>query len=311
MSDASLILVCGEALFDLFLRDSDGPGAFPIDARAGGSPFNVAIGVARRGGRAALLTGLSDDLLGRRLFEVLENEGVETGYLIRSGRRTTLSVVDLATDGQPAYAFYGVGSADCAVTEADLPAIGPEVAALHFGSYSIVETPVADAFAALAAREAGRFISVDPNARPTIAPDPAVWRERLGHLLIHADMVKVSTEDLAFLYPDAPVERVVEAWLGSGPDLVVVTDGGASVSAFTPATRVDIAPPSVTVVDTVGAGDAFQAALLAGLAAAGPLTAGAARLEREAIPPLITAAAEVAAATCARRGADIPRLGEW
>ena len=232
MSDASLILVCGEALFDLFLRDSDGPGAFPIDARAGGSPFNVAIGVARRGGRAALLTGLSDDLLGRRLFEVLENEGVETGYLIRSGRRTTLSVVDLATDGQPAYAFYGVGSADCAVTEADLPAIGPEVAALHFGSYSIVETPVADAFAALAAREAGRFISVDPNARPTIAPDPAVWRERLGHLLIHADMVKVSTEDLAFLYPDAPVERVVEAWLGSGPDLVVVTDGGASVSAF-------------------------------------------------------------------------------
>lgn len=308
-----MYLICGEALFDFFLTGAEGPGALRFEARAGGSPFNVAIGIARRGGRAALLTGVSEDMLGARLARLLESEGVETGYLIRSGRRTTLSLVDLS-EGQPAYAFYGLGSADAAVTEADLPALGPEISGLHFGSYSIATPPVADAFAALAARERARFVSLDPNVRPTVEPDMAVWRRRIAALAPHVDLLKVSAEDLGLLFPGEAPAAIARRWLAEGPRLVVVTDGGRAARAYrsskTVSETVEVAPPPCAVVDTVGAGDAFQAALLAGLAERGdPLTALAA-LDREAVAALLGRAARLAAATCARRGADIPRLAE-
>lgn len=107
-----MYLVCGEALFDVFLEGEDGPGKLQFNARAGGSPFNVAIGIARLGGRSALLTGISTDLLGNNLAKVLEAESVSTDYLLRSGRRTTLSIVALDAAGHANYVFYGPGSAD-------------------------------------------------------------------------------------------------------------------------------------------------------------------------------------------------------
>ena len=302
-----MYLICGEALFDFFLTDADAPGGIAVEARAGGSPFNVAIGVARRGGRAALLTGLSTDLLGARLCAALEAEGVETRYLVRSGRRTTLSLVGLSEDGQPAYAFYGVGSADTALTHDDLPDIGPEIDGLHFGSYSIAVAPAADAFQAFAEQEARRFISLDPNVRPSIEPDPAIWRRRIDAFLPHADLVKVSAEDLSMLFPGAAHAEIAERWLAAGPRLVVVTDGGDVVTAFTGDRRVSVIPPSCAVVDTVGAGDAFQATLLAELARFGAPLDVIARLDEAMLRQVLTSAADVAAATCERRGADIPR----
>lgn len=305
-----MYLICGEALYDFFLKEAHAPGALSFEARSGGSPFNVAIGIARRGGKSALLTGLSNDPLGTRLHTLLTEEGVETGYLIRSGRRTTVSLVDLSPDGQPAYAFYGVGSADTALSREEIPAIGPEIYGLHFGSYSIAVTPVADAFMALAERESGRLISLDPNVRPTIEPDLDIWRGRIDRLLAYTDMVKTSTEDLEVLYPGVAPADIAERWLAKGPKLVVVTDGGAAVTAFTGTDKIAVNPPVSQVVDTVGAGDSFQATLLAELAKDGDPKAALATLDAAKIETLVTAAAAVAAATCARRGADIPRLGE-
>lgn len=305
-----MFLVCGEALFDVFLRSENGPGALDLEARAGGSPFNVAIGVARLGGRSALLTGISNDLFGKRLVTLLENEGVETGYVVRTGRRTTLSVVNLSKSGQPEYAFYGVGSADTSLEEADLPPLGDEIAGLHFGSYSIAAPPVADAFAALAARAGGRFLSLDPNVRPTVQPDLAVWRRQIDRFTAHADVVKVSMEDLQILYPDAAPEALAARWLEAGAGLVVVTDGGAAVSAFTPDLRVDVAPPPCAVVDTVGAGDAFQAGLLVGLSAQGDPKKAVRAQTRDSLEAVIRSAAQIASATCERRGADMPTLAE-
>ena len=126
-----MFLVCGEALFDFFLEREVGPAAATYDARAGGSPFNVAIGLARLGQASGLLTGLSTDLLGQRLAQVLADEGVSTAYAIATDRPTTLSLVGLDTHGVPAYQFYDNGSADTGVIEADLPALGPEVSGLH------------------------------------------------------------------------------------------------------------------------------------------------------------------------------------
>ncbi len=305
------ILVCGEALFDFFQTDVANAGGLTFDARVGGSPFNVAVGVARLGGRAALLTGISTDFLGARLFQQLEDEGVGTDFVVRNGRRTTVSLVGLDARGSPDYSFYGVGSADCALTPEDMPELPSEVAALHFGSYSIAVSPVADALAGLAERAGGRFVSLDPNVRPTIEPDMSVWRQRIDRLRKHTDMIKVSREDLGMLYPGEAADAVALSWVADGCKLVVVTSGSANIEAFRPDRRIAIAPPTVDVVDAVGAGDAFQASLLAGLQAQSSFSVLPADLSDDVLRTLIGKAAEAGAITCGRRGADLPRSSDW
>ncbi len=307
-----MFLVCGEALFDFFLESEDGPAAATYAARAGGSPFNVAIGLSRLGQAAGLLTGLSRDLLGQRLTEVLSAEGVSTGYAIATDRPTTVSLVGLDTAGVPAYQFYDNGSADTGVTEADLPPLGPEISGLHFGSYSLAAEPVADAFAALARANAGRFISLDPNIRPTVEPDMDVWRARMAVLMPLASLVKISAEDLALLRPGTSAEALAAELTGQGVGLVVVTDGSEAAHGWTKGgLHATAVPPRVKVIDTVGAGDTFQAALLARLLrhSEGP-GAALADLDAAGLAATLDYAARAAAITCSRRGADLPRAAE-
>ncbi|MEM9061894.1 MAG: carbohydrate kinase [Pseudomonadota bacterium] len=300
------ILVCGEALYDLFQVDEPEPGRLSLDARVGGSPFNVAIGIARLGGKASLLTGISTDLLGSRLMARLEAEGVGVDLIIRSGRRTTLSLVGLDPNGSPEYAFYGVGSADCAISASDLPAVPDHVEALHFGSYSIAVRPVADAFAELAARESHRFLSLDPNVRLTIEPEIGLWRERIASFAASANLIKVSAEDLGLLWPGRAAAEIAHEWLGLGADCVIVTDGGAAVRAWRADGEISVATEAVEIVDTVGAGDSFQAAVLSALQARGAMAVGPADLSSEDLAEILAFAARAAAMTCARRGADLP-----
>ena len=307
-----MFLVCGEALFDLFLESEEGPASAIYAARAGGSPFNVAIGLARLGERSGLLTGLSTDLLGQRLSAVLAAEGVSTAYAIATDRPTTISLVGLDTAGVPAYQFYKNGSADTGVAPADLPVLGPEVTGLHFGSYSLAAAPVADAFAALAAARRDRFVSLDPNVRPTVEPDMDVWRERLAVLFPLADLVKISREDLELLWPGMRPETLAADLTARGVGLVVVTDGGEAAFGWTRSgLEASARPPRVRVIDTVGAGDTFQAALVARLmrGPAGP-KAALAGLDPQGLAALIGHAARAAAITCSRRGADLPRAAE-
>lgn len=307
-----MFVVCGEALFDFFLESEAGPAAVNFAARAGGSPFNVAIGLSRLGQVSGLLTGLSSDFLGQRLTQVLRDEGVSTAYAIQTDRPTTVSLVGLDTAGVPAYQFYDNGSADTGIVEADLPALGPEVAGLHFGSYSLAAAPVADAFAALAKANAGRFLSLDPNVRPTVEPDMDVWRERMKVLFPLATMVKISVEDLGLLHPGSSAESFAADLVGQGVGLVVVTDGGQAATGWTSGgLRATAVPPRVKVIDTVGAGDTFQAALLARLLrhSEGPKAALGA-LDADGLAHLLDYAARAAAITCSRRGADLPRAAE-
>lgn len=301
-----MFVVCGEALYDLFVTGEGAKGQFDIDARAGGSPFNVALGMARQGAKVGLLTGLSSDAMGQRLAGILADEGVEPEYLVRTDRRTTLSVIDLAPDGTPAYAFYGADSADCGLAPSDLPPIAGDVSGLHFGSYSIAVTPVADALAQLATREAHRFISLDPNVRPTIQTDAEIWKARIDHLRRLAGMVKVSDEDLGLLYPGAAPLDIARDWAAEGPAMVVVTRGGGDVLAVRGGDTVQIPAHPVEVIDTVGAGDTFQATLLAALDAHPDPAAALSVMDREGIEALLHRAATAAAITCSRRGADLP-----
>lgn len=307
-----MFLVCGEALFDFFLDRDEGPAAATYAARAGGSPFNVAVGLARLGNRSGLLTALSNDLLGGRLRRVLEEEGVSTAYVVPTDRPTTLSLVGLDAHGGAAYQFYDSGSADTGLRETDLPVLGPEVAGLHFGSYSIAATPVGDALATLAMRERERFITLDPNVRPAVVPDMAMWRTRIDALLPHVDVMKISAEDLDLLHPRLAAEHFAADLIGRGVRLVVVTDGDSAARGWTAGgTEAGAKPPRVAVVDTVGAGDTFMAALIHWLmmAGSGPeATVGG--LDGSALKDMLTFAARAAAVTCSRRGADLPRLAE-
>ncbi len=305
-----MFLVCGDTLFDFFLESEAGPGAATYAARAGGSPFNVAIGLARLGAEAGLLAGLSTDMLGQRLARVLDAEGVSRAYAIPTDRPTTISLVGLDAEGVPAYQFYD--SSDTGVRPEDLPEIGPEVIGLHFGSYTLAAAPVADAAAVLASRHRDRFISIDPNVRPTVEPDMDIWRERLAALYPLATLVKISAEDLELLHPGTAAEPFAADLIGKGVGLVVVTDGGDAARGWAASGATGTAtPPRVTIVDTVGAGDTFQAALIAQLlrTADGP-RAGVDALDSDRLTGLLALAARAASITCSRRGADLPRLAE-
>ena len=305
-----MFVVCGEALYDLFA--SEGPQGLSFDARIGGSPFNVAVGLARLGQPSGLMTGLSTDNLGRRLRAALEAEGVSTAYLAAKDRPTTLSLVDVGPDGGPAYVFYGVGAADRSVEPQDVAAMGPEVWGLHFGSYALVADPTGATQLGLAQGARGRrFITLDPNVRLNVEPDLAVWRGRVGAFAACADLVKVSDEDLGRLYPGEAAEASARRWLDAGAAAVIVTRGGEGAQGFTRAAQAQVPGVRVAVADTVGAGDTFQAALIANLAETRRASRAALEaLTAEALSGLMGFAAQAAAITCSRRGADLPRRAE-
>lgn len=307
-----MIVVCGEALIDLFVGRPSA-GYLPTEAVAGGSPFNVAIGMSRLGRQTAFLSTLSDDAFGAFLVNRLAEAGVKLDYLRRCSQRSTLSVVATGADGHPHYSFYAEAGADRALTKDDLPPFLPEdVNAIVAGSYALGVEPAASAIEALLHRESGRrVISLDPNVRPLVVGDVLSFRDRFEHLLSHATIVKASAEDIELFYGAQDVATVGRTWLEHGPKLVVITQGAAGPLALTKHHAIEHATPRIEVVDTVGAGDTFHAALLARLDASGRLTPKAiANLTADELRDVLDYATSAAALVCTRRGADCPTAGD-
>jgi fructokinase len=303
-----MFLICGEALFDLFLRPS-ATDELCLDAVPGGSPFNVAFGLARLGQKAEFFSGLSPDLMGKRLNAFMEKEGVGFAHAVRATNPTALSIVALNADGSADYAFYPDFPAYRAITEADLPSLGPDIRIIHMGSIATALQPIGSALAALAERECGRrLIAYDPNVRPSIEPDLDVWRRALERITSSAHIFKVSAEDLAMLYPGVHHDELARQLLERGVRLVVITRGSEGASGWTRnSLALSLARP-VEVVDTVGAGDSYQSALLAGLAEMGCTDPDALdALSPDALARLLEFAGQAAALTCGKRGADLPR----
>ncbi|MEQ1807398.1 MAG: carbohydrate kinase [Burkholderiaceae bacterium] len=305
-----MIVVSGEALMDVFAAGDTASGV-TLDARIGGSPLNVAIGLARLAQPVGFFGALSTGFLGERLLAALRSEGVNTACTARLDAPTTLGLVGLDPRGVPSYAFYGAGAADRLLPLSALAKVPPAMA-YHFGSYAMVVEPVAATQRALVERESTRsVIAYDPNVRPNVEPDLARWRETLAWMLSRTHLLKVSDEDLSLLFPGADVGQLAGAWLAQGVSLVVVTHGAAGASAWTAKHHVTAARVPVNVVDTVGAGDTFQAALLTALAERGLLSCDALRcLGRCALREVLRFATQAAAITCSRRGADLPRRAE-
>ncbi len=306
-----MFIVCGEALFDMFAtgRTTTGLG---FDGRIGGSPFNVAMGLARLGQPVGFCGGIGRGFAGERLMQALADEGIHSAAVARVDAPTTLSLIGLDAAGVPSYAFYGHGGADRQLRPEHLAAVPMAAWAFHFGSYAMVVQPVGATQRQLVEREHGRsLISYDPNIRTNVEPDLAVWRETLQWMLPRTHLLKVSDEDLGLLFPGQPIEQFAADVLAAGTPLVVVTRGAEGAVAFTARDTVALPPAATVVVDTVGAGDTFQAALLTWLAESGRLSPAALHtLDAAALQQALGFAARAAAITCGRRGADLPRRAE-
>ncbi|MFC5237201.1 carbohydrate kinase family protein [Pseudonocardia zijingensis] len=304
-----MVAVAGEALVDMV----PAPVGEYFEAAPGGSPANVAVALARLGVPARLLARIADDMLGRRVRDHLTGNGVQLDHAVRATEQTTLAMVSVGPDGGASYDFRVAGTADWqwSADELDGALDGP-VVALHSGSLALTMPPGAAALRELITKAADTAtISYDPNCRPLLMGEPADVLAGVHELLAVADVVKVSNEDLEWLLPGTRPEQVVEDWLARGPAVVAITLGGDGVLAGT-ASGVRARRPGVpiTVIDTVGAGDTFSAALLAGLHRRGLL--GAANrpalraVDADTLDTLLDEAALAAAITCSRRGADPP-----
>jgi fructokinase len=297
------VLVVGEALVDIVER-TDGTRV----EHPGGSPANVALGLARLGRGAALLTRLGTDERGVAVREHLEASGVRLVDGSVTQERTSTATARLDERGVATYDF----DLDWRVpAEPDLSAY----AALHTGSIAAFLAPGGDDVVRLVEAASRRItVTYDPNARPVLMGDPGRARVRVERVVALADLVKVSDEDLAWLAPGEDPVDVATRWQAAGPGIVVVTLGGGGAVAVTGTGRVEVRAPQVDVVDTVGAGDSFMSGLIDYLAGAGLLGAGTqdaiAAMPAAAVGTMLTHAVRIATVTVSRAGANPPTRAE-
>jgi fructokinase len=306
-----VLTVIGEALVD---RVPEGPAGRYRDS-PGGSPFNVAVGLARLGNRTSLMARFADDRFGRLLRAAAAQEGIDLSAAPHAAERASVATASVDRAGQVTYEFDMDGTADWQWSTAELRAVSPATRVLHFGSIAAWTPPGAERIAGMV-RELGApgsvLISYDPNIRPSVIGPREQAAGLVERNLRLAHIVKASREDLAWLYPELQTEQVAARWTRLGPALVVVTDGADGASAYRRA-----GPPlgrpgrRVDVVDTIGAGDAFTAGLLTGVVRRRLQLGGRiGSISEGTLADILDEAILVSAITCERAGADPPRLAE-
>ena len=301
-----MIVVCGEALIDI-VPAADGTRR-PIP---GGGPFNTARALARLGAPTAFLGRLSTDAFGVMLAEQLKADGADLSLVSYGPESTTLAVAELDGQGLAEYEFFVKGTSAPNLTLEMLPTTLPaDVRALHIGTLGLVLEPMASTLTEMALREGDhRLVMLDPNIRPRLVTDARAYRERLDGLIAHSTIVKASETDLEWLFPELDTEAGADRLLGLGARLVLVTLGAAGALAASSSGQVRVAAPEVDVVDTIGAGDAFGAAVLAWLHDHDALRSDL-MIDNEQLRSMLSFACLVAAITCTRVGADPPWRAE-
>ncbi|MEU6764325.1 carbohydrate kinase [Streptomyces sp. NPDC046853] len=308
-----MIVVAGEALIDLVPLDAagaesagGGTGLPALAPRLGGGPYNTAVALGRLRTPVAFWSRVSTDAFGDALIDGLRAADVDVSYVQRGPEPTTLAVASIGADGSAGYSFYVEGTADRLFTAPErLP---DDVRAISFGTCSLVLEPGASAYEELMRRASAQGVctTLDPNIRAGLIPDADAYRARFKSWLPSVSLLKLSEDDASWL-GGTPRE-----WLASGPGAVVVTRGGEGLTVFTrdggeyavPGERVD-------VVDTIGAGDTVNAALLHALGAREALTADAiAGLGADNWSQILGFAARMAAITVSRAGAEPPYAAE-
>ncbi len=304
------ILCCGEALIDMLpcISDTGLPGFTPL---AGGAVFNTAIALGRLGVTTELFTGLSSDLFGDILRSSLKASNVGWSLSAFSKRPTSLAFVKLV-DGQATYTFYSENAADKVLTEDDLPTVPANIGTLFFGGISLVGEPCGSTYEALLHREKDKkVIILDPNVRPDFIEDEGAYRRRIDAMVAGADLVKLSDQDLEWLLDEADLFKAAKQLLDKGPKAVFVTRGGEGALAVSHVAETEVPATLVEVVDTVGAGDTFNAGILWSLSKADLLHKDKLpNLSKAQLAAALSAGATTAAITVSRKGANPPWLSE-
>ncbi|WP_210092929.1 carbohydrate kinase [Ruegeria sp. HKCCSP346] len=303
-----MILCCGEALIDM-ISEPTASGAIGFVPHTGGAVLNTAVAMGRLGVPVGMLTGLSSDMFGQQLIDALKASHVDTTHVIISDRPTTLAFVQLS-DGHASYSFVDENTAGRMLLPEDMPDQLPAVSALYLGGISLACEPCADAYAALLHRHGSdRAVMLDPNIRPDFIKDQTRFRTRLNRMISRADIVKVSDEDLDWIIPGAESEAAkASVLLQAGPSVVIVTRGSDGAHGYlADGSEVSVPVKPVEVVDTIGAGDTFNAGVLTELSRAGHLTKSGLRgLTVESLQAAMELGADVAAVTVSRAGAEPP-----
>jgi fructokinase len=300
-----VITVIGEALVDIIV-DTAGD----VTSVVGGAPLNTARTVARLGVPATFLGGVSSDAFGGRIMHLLEADGVSLGLGHQVPEPTTLAIAQIDEGGAATYRFLMEGTSAAAVTpEMALERIGPDCRVIHVGTLGLVLLPLADAsVAVVAAATDDQLIMVDPNCRPSVMTTSPVFRGALASVLTRADIVKVSGDDLEFLFPGIdPLDGATMLQIETGA-VVLFTDGANAVHVIDADTDIVLEVPRVPVVDTVGAGDSFSGGFLAYW-----MHQGLGRGDVHVLEHVVAAARfgiAVAGITCQRAGANPPHANE-
>jgi fructokinase len=305
----ALVTVIGESLVDIIEDPRQGGAA--RETHPGGSPLNVSVGCARLGLHTKLVTHFAEDPYGHLIARHLENSGVES--IVGGSQPTSTAVATLDDTGAARYTF----AISWDLNGASIPALAAAESSLHVHTGSIATVLPPGSKSVMGLLEGARHhatISFDPNCRPAISPDVAAAREQAEDFVAASDIVKASDEDLHWLYPDRTLEESMDEWLALGPALVALTRGANGPVLLSRSGRVDIPGETVTVADTVGAGDSFMAALISGLMQLDALgAAGRERLQvltQDQLHALARYANKAAGITCSRPGADPPGLAD-
>ncbi len=296
-----MIVVCGEALIDMI---SNGDGT--QKSAPGGGPFNTARALARLGVPTAFLGRLSNDVFGRELAELLKADGASLQLASFGSEPTTIAMAEVDSDGFAEYQFQVQGTSAPNLTPEMVPErFGPEVTALHFGTLGLVLEPMASTLVQLMISQRGRrLVMLDPNIRIGLVPD-SEYRDLLHVAISQSTIVKASEADLAWLYPGLGHEEAADRILSEGVSLVVVTLGARGAFGAHRGARLTVDAPHVEVVDTIGAGDAFGAGLMAWLYDHHLLSVDLS-LSPDELRAALEFACLVAALACTRAGADPP-----
>ena len=304
-----MIICCGEALIDM-ISEPDGATFVP---HVGGAVLNTAVALGRLGVPTSLITGLSSDPFGLMIKTALAASRVSTAHAVHNDRNTTLAFVHLE-NGQATYSFYDDNTATRKITTADLKTLPDDTEAIFFGGISLCNPPVADTLVEIAlAQPADKLVMINPNIRPSFITDKTAYSSRLKSLLIRADIVKLSDDDINWLIEgNASLVEKGHAVLAMGPKLLLLTQGSSGATALIKGRKpVHVAATKVEIIDTVGAGDTFNAACLATLRAEDALAPSVLEtLSYEKLTKMLTTANRTAAVTVSRTGANPPWANE-
>ena len=304
-----MIVCCGEALIDMIECTNEGSEKSYIP-KVGGAIVNSAIALGRLGGDVSFLGAVSSDNFGAIIKQTIKDSGVKTQLIMTSNKPSTLAFAFLK-DGNATYSFFDENSAGKMIEASDFAPIPSEVKAMLFGGISLMSEPCGSSFEYLANDNRDKLIYFDPNIRASFIKDTKAYKKRFETMVQLCDIIKISDDDLAWLYPNTSFESIASEWLKGNTSLAILTKGSEPTIAYTKNGATQVPTIKATVVDTVGAGDTFNAGFLYHLQKTGDLDKQTfAQTKKENIKQAIYFANQVASLVVSKQGANPPYLNE-